>query len=173
VKTFDAARHAQLAMLLGEDIQGNWTLEISDEARYDEGRLRRWSLEADVLSEGTQRFESAPGRTIPDNDPAGIEDRINVTGIGSLHNIAVEVDITHTWIGDLQVSLRSPSETEVILHAQEGRSADDIQHTYTVSDEPALGNLIGQIADGDWVLKVSDRAGLDVGKLNRWALKLS
>jgi subtilisin-like proprotein convertase family protein len=173
VKTFDAASHPDLATLLGDDIRGNWTLEVSDEARYDLGRLRRWSLEADVLSEGSQRFESAPGRAIPDNDPAGIEDRINVTGVGSLHNIAVELDITHTWIGDLEVTLSNPAGTQVVLHEGEGREADDIQRVYTVSDEPDLGDFIGQTADGDWVLKVSDRAGLDVGKLNRWALALS
>ena len=139
----------------------------------DVGHLRRWSLEAEVLADGARRFESAPGQTIPDQDPAGIEDRITVTGIDVFSDISVELDITHTWIGDLRVALTNPGGAEVVLHAQEGRSADDIQRTYTVAEEPALADFIGQPANGEWLLAVSDHARRDVGKLNRWVLTLT
>ncbi len=161
-----------LEAFLGRDIRGTWSLEVSDHARHDEGRLRRWSLEAEVLSDTARRFESAPGLAIPDQDPAGIEDRITVSELGKLEDITVEVDITHTYIGDLRVTLTSPGGREVVLHAEEGRAADDIQRSYSVADTPALGSLVGEAADGDWVLKVSDNAWRDVGKLNRWALVL-
>jgi subtilisin-like proprotein convertase family protein/subtilisin family serine protease len=173
VATFDESILPSLAGFLGKDIRGNWTLEVADHAKYDLGRLRRWSLEAEVLGDGARRFESAPGRTIPDNDRRGIEDRIRVSGVQSLNDVAVEVDITHTWIGDLQVSVKNPAGQEVVLHAREGRSADDIQQTYTPADEPALADFIGEEANGEWVLAVSDQAGQDVGKLNHWALTLS
>jgi len=173
VKSFDETGQPQLSVFLGKGIRGTWTLEISDEARYDLGRLRRWSLEAEVLADGARRFESAPGRTIPDNVPEGIEERITVTGIEALRDLAVEVDITHTWIGDLRVALTNPAGKEVVLHARAGRSADDIQRTYTVADEPALAGFIGQVANGEWTLTISDHASRDVGKLNRWALTLS
>jgi subtilisin-like proprotein convertase family protein len=127
LKTFSTSSARGLSAFLGKDIRGTWTLEVSDHARYDIGRLRRWALEAEVLSDTARRFESAPGRTIPDQDPAGIQDRIAVSGVGSVSNIAVDVDITHTWIGDLRVALINPAGQEVILHAGEGQSADDIQ----------------------------------------------
>jgi subtilisin-like proprotein convertase family protein len=82
------------------------------------------------------------------------------------------VDISHTYIGDLRVAVSNPQNHEIVLHAQEGRSADDIQRTYTVDEKPALRDFIGQPAAGDWVLSVSDNAWRDVGKLNRWSLML-
>jgi subtilisin-like proprotein convertase family protein len=172
VQTFTLQSVPSLATFLGKDIKGTWTLEVSDHARYDTGHLRRWSLEAEVLADTARRFESAPGITIPDQDAAGIADHITVTGLDTIRDIAVDVDITHTYIGDLRVSVSNPQQQEVVLHAREGRSADDIQRTYTVGDEANLGNFIGQPANGDWVLSVSDNAWRDVGKLNRWGLIL-
>ena len=172
MRTFTQESVPALAAFLGKDIKGTWTLEVSDHARYDNGNLRRWTLVAEVLADTARRYESAPGRKIPDQDPAGISDHIRVTKLETVKEIAVEVDITHTYIGDLRVAVSNPQNREVVLHAQEGRSADDIQRTYTVDEEPALRDFIGQPAQGDWVLSVSDNAWRDVGKLNRWSLTL-
>ena len=83
-------------------------------------------------------------------------------------SVEVSVDITHTWIGDLQISVRSPAGTDVILHDETGRSADDVVKTYTASTTSALGSLAGQSISGPWQLSVSDRERRDVGKLNTW-----
>ena len=172
VQTFTLESVPSLAAFLGTAIKGTWTLEVSDHAQYDTGHLRKWTLEAEVLADTARRFESAPGRTIPDQDPVGITDHITVTELESVKEIAVDIDITHTYIGDLRVAVSNPRNHEVVLHAQEGRSADDIQRTYTVDEEPALRDFIGQSGNGDWVLSVSDNARRDVGKLNRWSLTL-
>ena len=87
-------------------------------------------------------------------------------------DIAVDVDITHTWIGDLRVALASPDGHEVVLHAREGRSDDDILQTFTVENEVDLRSFVGRPATGDWQLSVSDHARRDVGKLNRWAMTI-
>jgi subtilisin-like proprotein convertase family protein len=170
--SYDDRSVPALAAFLGTDIRGTWGLEVSDHVRSDTGRLRRWSLEAEVLADTARQFESAPGRAIPDQEPLGIQDRIAVAGVGTVSTIAVDVDITHTWIGDLRIVLADPTGREVILHAREGQAADDIQRRYTIEDEPDLRGFIGQPADGEWVLSVSDHARRDVGKLNRWALLL-
>lgn len=172
VQTFTLESVPSLAAFLGTAIKGTWTLEVSDHAQYDTGHLRKWTLEAEVLADTARRFESAPGRTIPDQDPVGITDHITVTELESVKEIAVDIDITHTYIGDLRVAVSNPRNHEVVLHAQEGRSADDIQRTYTVDEEPALRDFIGLSGNGDWVLSVSDNARRDVGKLNRWSLTL-
>jgi subtilisin-like proprotein convertase family protein len=80
----------------------------------------------------------------------------------------VSVDITHTWIGDLRVSVRSPSGTEAILHDGTGGSADNVVRTYTAANAPPLAALAGQPAGGTWQLNVVDRAAQDEGKLNAW-----
>ena len=172
VKTFDQTAAPDLGAFLGTDIKGTWILSVCDRAKADIGRLRRWTLEAEVQTDSARRFESTPGIGIPDNDPAGIQDGIQVSGVGKVEEIAVEIDITHTWIGDLDVSLRNPGGVEVMLHERAGRSADNIQQTYRIDDTPALRAFLDQDGDGDWTLTASDNAGRDVGKLNRWALVL-
>jgi subtilisin-like proprotein convertase family protein len=172
IATYDQVSAPGLGAFLGTDIKGTWILSVADHARADVGRLRRWTLEAEVQSDSVRRFESSPGIAIPDNDPIGIQDGVQVSGIGKVDEIAVEIDITHTWIGDLNVSVRNPAGVEVALHEREGRSADDIQRTYRIDEAPDLGAFLGQDGDGDWTFSVSDNAGRDVGKLNRWALLL-
>ena len=66
------------------------------------------------------------------------------------------LDISHTFIGDLQVSLASPHCTAIMLHNGEGRSTRDLAKTY--------------IAAGTWQLRIVDRAAQDHGKLNNWRL---
>ena len=83
-------------------------------------------------------------------------------------NVEVSVNITHTYIGDLRVSLLSPSGTEVFLRSQTGGSADNVDEIYTSATTPTLGALAGESINGTWGLKVSDRVGQDVGKLNNW-----
>ena len=71
-------------------------------------------------------------------------------------------------IGDLRVSVVSPSGTEVVLHNRAGASDDSLVRTFTPT--PALATLVGQPATGQWKLKVVDLEKQDVGKLNSWRL---
>lgn len=102
---------------------------------------------------------------VPDNNPTGISSTIPVELSGRLSSVAINVDITHTYIGDLTVNLVKGNQT-ISLHNRTGGSADNIVRTF---DAPAL---IGAAAAGDWTLKVIDLAGQDVGTLNRWSLDL-
>jgi subtilisin-like proprotein convertase family protein len=61
----------------------------------------------------------------------------------------------------------------VNLHNRTSGSADNIVTTYTMATTPELNSLIGQPIQGVWKLHVSDHAGQDVGKLNRWQLKIT
>ncbi|MEJ2285946.1 MAG: proprotein convertase P-domain-containing protein [Desulfobacterales bacterium] len=83
------------------------------------------------------------------------------------------VDITHTWIGDLRVGLTPPDGSEIILHDQTGGSQDNLIKTFSVDNVAALKRLQGKSVLGVWKLHVTDLAGRDTGKLNRWGLKLT
>jgi len=170
IKTFDESNTQVLGKLKGSRIRGTWALEVSDHARFDLGQLINWVIDADVSGDEALRIESAPGRIIPDNDPEGITDTIHVSQRRTITDISIEVDITHTWIGDLKVTLRGPNNISVPLHSQEGREADNIQHLYSLTNEPGLSNFVGQSSNGDWILSVSDNQRRDLGKLNRWAV---
>ncbi len=116
----------------------------------------------------------APALAIPDNNATGVTSTLNVVGSGGTvtSNFNVNVNITHPYIGDLLVKLRSPAGTLVTLHNKTGSSADNIIGNYPLTLTPAqsLASLVGQSLDGTWSLVVSDNAGQDVGILNSWGI---
>jgi lysyl endopeptidase len=111
-------------------------------------------------------YTNATAFPIPDNNPTGIESPIVVSGRSgnALAETRVSVDITHTWIGDLIVTLVAPDGSTTVLHNRTGGSADDIVATYTV-------NLASKPRNGTWRLRVSDNAAADTGRLNSWSIR--
>jgi M6 family metalloprotease-like protein len=109
---------------------------------------------------------------IPDNDPEGVRSSAVIEELGKITEISVSIDITHTYIGDLEVSVESPSGTRVVIHDREGFGPDDIQATYK-SDNTRLDILEGEEIFGSWILWVRDLEGRDVGRLNRWELEIT
>ncbi|MFF1677274.1 M4 family metallopeptidase [Streptomyces sp. NPDC058256] len=114
---------------------------------------------------GGTSFESTTDVSIPDNG-AAVTSSIAVTGRtgNAPTNLAVAVDIVHTYIGDLQVQLVAPDGTAYTLKAYgTGGSADNINTTYTV-------NASSEVANGTWLLRVQDNAAVDTGYINSWKL---
>jgi subtilisin-like proprotein convertase family protein len=171
-KTYDPTTTPDLANLRGVGAQGVWTLTVVDQAAADVGTLRSWKLSLTLAESDPYRAASQPGLQIPDNNPAGVSDGVDITGPGAVREVRVTVDITHTYIGDLRVALRSPSGREVVLHARAGQGADNILQTYDLSKVPDLARFAGDTAAGRWTLLVADLAGRDIGKLNRWELRI-
>ena len=112
-------------------------------------------------------YENNTSIAIPDNNPAGITSVITVADEGVVFGTDVSVNITHTWRGDLIVTLTSPEGTEHTLHNRDGGSADDLIETWTVS------SFNGEDMTGDWTLFVSDNAAADTGTLNSWGMVIS
>jgi subtilisin-like proprotein convertase family protein len=171
-RTFDPAQTPALSALVGQSLKGDWTLHVQDLAAVDGGRLNRWELEVEGQPDALVELEEAPGATIPDNKEPGIERTLTAPSAGRIKDVEVVVEITHTFVGDLLVELVSPTGTIIRLHDRTGGSADNLLKTYTRTTTPRLQDLHGQIIQGAWRLKVSDKVARDVGKLNRWALKI-
>lgn len=131
--------------------------------------VRDVSATVSVLPQGLSDFyyEDIADAAIPDNDANGITRVINVPEAGVVFGADVSVDITHTWQGDLVVSLMSPEGTEHVLHDRSGGSTEDLVQSWT------LDTFNGETMTGDWTLHVSDNSGLDTGTLNHWSLTLS
>jgi subtilisin-like proprotein convertase family protein len=134
--------------------------------------LNSWRLEI-AANGGLVTLEDAAGVSIPDNNPTGVERALTATAEGLVKDVEVSVDITHTYIGDLLVTLVSPAGTNVVLHQRAGGSADNLIKTFAATNTPGLQTLRGQQIQGTWKLKVADLDAIDVGKLNRWALKIT
>ncbi|MFC9844780.1 M4 family metallopeptidase [Streptomyces sp. NPDC060223] len=114
---------------------------------------------------GGTSFENTADVSIPDNG-AAVTSPISVTGRtgNAPANLAVAVDIVHTYIGDLQVQLVAPDGTAYTLKAYgTGGSTDNLNTTYTV-------NASSEVANGTWQLRVQDNAAIDTGYINSWKL---
>jgi len=118
-----------------------------------------------------------PAAAIPDNDPTGVTSMIVVPAGDILVDVTVDVDITHTWRGDLIIELTNPAGTTVTLANGSGGSADDIVTNYddvTVPDGPgSMADFDGEAAVGLWTLFIRDKAGGDTGTLNNWCLNVT
>ncbi len=101
---------------------------------------------------------------IPDADDAGVERTFTIPSTGDLTDLKIALKLTHTYIGDLVISLTSPAGTEVKLHDRAGGSADNIDKTY---DFTLLRVLKGEDPQGVWTLKLVDVAAQDVGTLDQ------
>jgi len=174
-RTYTLADTSALEGFINEPAQGEWVLAVADRARQDTGNLNRWRLKLALSQDRHIRVTSAESLTIPDDDPEGIASQLSVSRDGQVQNLTVSVDITHSWVGDLRVSLVTPSGREVALHDRAGGSDDNIREIYDILNVPGLASLIqdGEQARGVWNLKVADRAQRDVGKLNAWGLNIT
>jgi M6 family metalloprotease-like protein len=116
--------------------------------------------------------QANPMATIPDNTTTGISSTIAIAQSGTVGQIEVSVDIQHTYIGDIQVTLISPRGRSTVLRPQFGGSADNLVATYNSGAQGVLGGMVGQPMMGNWTLNVADRATIDVGMLRSWSIKL-
>ncbi len=117
-------------------------------------------------------LEVTPGLAIPDNNPAGISSQLALNQAGLARRIRTGVGITHTFIGDLQVELVSPSGDRALIHDRKGGDQDNLQQTFDSSANAALAALIGKPAAGNWELRVRDIVGQDTGRLDAWKLEI-
>ena len=189
-----------LGAFFGENPNGNWTLAIEDEGPVDEGMLLSWRLRVTTCGNlqptpiTNPIFADTLARTIPDNGFVNAE--LDVVGTGvNLCGVVVTTDITHTFSGDLDITLSSPQGQTVTLSTDNGGPADDIfvgtrwedsaipnlvtdfAHTTGVTSTPlipeeALSLFSGSDPTGTWILSVADDSNGDTGTLNSWSLEI-
>ncbi len=115
-------------------------------------------------------IETFPNLLIPDDNLTGVTSSLNIESSGEIIDISVNVEIIHSWISDLKVSLVAPDGAEFVLHNHEGANGNDIQKTYDSATLRELANLAGNQVRGNWSLVIVDTASADVGRLVRWGL---
>jgi len=100
--------------------------------------------------------------TVPDNNSAGLSIAFDGPGtIADIQFVELELTLSHTYVGDLQVFLTSPGGTTTqILDRAAGSANHPSSWTYTANA------FRGENADGTWTLKIADLAGADVGRLS-------
>jgi len=123
-----------------------------------------WTLAQGTPPPTGPKFENTTDVTIP--DLTTVESPITVSGVtgNAPAALAVSVDITHTYRGDLVIDLVAPDGTPFRLKSSGSDSGDDVVATYTV-------NASGEVANGVWKLRVQDVARQDTGRINGWSLQ--
>ncbi len=110
--------------------------------------------------------------TIPDANSSGVFSAIPISDRLPLRDIRLSVDITHSYMGDLTVSLIAPNGDRILLQGRTLGRQEKLQATYTVETTPLLRRLLNQPVNGNWQLWVVDHAIGDTGILNNWQLVL-
>jgi len=137
----------------------------------------------------------APNLAIPDRDTTTgangtLQTSVVVPELGTVRDVDVLVNATHTYDGDLVMSLISPY-TSTVLVGNKGTSGDNF--TDTLFDSSCTTPIASGVAPftgcfapdstldvfnmfqrsaGSWTLKVEDTASTDTGTLNSWAVKV-
>ncbi|MBE4592903.1 peptidase S8 [Vibrio navarrensis] len=144
---------------------GTYEVLVYGYAAYSGASLTATHNGSDQPTDGQtpSSYTNANAVAIPDNSSAGVVSEINVLRSGDAGNVSVDLNISHTYIGDLKVTLISPTGGQVVLHNNSGGSANNIRTTLSA-------DFTGYEAKGTWQLKVVDNAKQDTGTLNSWTL---
>ncbi|MFC1759008.1 Calx-beta domain-containing protein [Planctomycetota bacterium] len=122
-----------------------------------------------------------------------ITSTIDVSGMsGTIADVNLGFDISHTWAADLDVSLIAPDGTEINLFTDVGGSGDNFTNTvlddeagtainnaqapFTGTFRPenqALSTVDGINPNGTWTLVIQDDYSQDGGSLNQWSLEIT
>ncbi|MFI8102240.1 M28 family metallopeptidase [Streptomyces sp. NPDC086023] len=124
-----------------------------------------WNLGASTPVPPGPSFESTTDVNIPDYPAAAVNSPITVSGVtgNAPATTKVDVNIVHTYRGDLIVDLVAPDGSVYNLHNRSGGSADNLVQSYTV-------NASSEVANGVWNLRVRDAAAQDIGYINSWKI---
>ncbi len=129
--------------------------------------------------------------TIP-TTVATVTSTLNIPSGVSMSDVNVTVNITHTWINDLSLTLTSPTGTVVTLVANPcspivgvndiAATFDDAGTAFVCSNSPGISGIVlpaqvltafnGQNSTGTWTLSVIDAFAQDGGSLNSWSLNI-
>ncbi|MFK0050359.1 M28 family metallopeptidase [Streptomyces sp. NPDC090741] len=124
-----------------------------------------WNLGAATTVPPGPSFENTADVNVPDSPGAAVTSPITVSGVtgNAPATTKVDVNIVHTYRGDLVVDLVAPDGTVYNLHNRSGGSADNLVQTYTV-------NASSEVANGVWKLQVKDGAAQDTGYIDSWKI---
>ena len=190
-------RPAKLGSIEGQkwnDLNGD-TVKDSNEPG-----LEGWTIFLDA--NGNDVWDNHTQHTVASVDiPQDIENYTTVKsellfqGISSIEDVDVSLDISHTFVADMVVTLISPSGVEVELFSHVGGqpfghldnfhgtilddeaatsiTAGTAPYTGRFRPEQSLSILDGEDPNGIWTLEISDTAGVDIGVLNSWSITVT
>lgn len=122
-------------------------------------------------------------------DNATVASTITFSETGTVKRVTMLLNITHSFDGDLDISLKGPDNTTIDVSSDNGSSLDNYTNTVfhdacptivngtapftgCFAPEQALASFVGKPVNGVWTLQVADDASLDTGTVTGWSLAL-
>jgi len=127
---------------------------------------------------------------IPDNSTVGATSTINVPNNVTISDVNIGVNITHMWIGDIKLSIKSPANKTVQLIASSFCAPQDMSvifddngtnavcnstapgYSGTIKPSGNLSDYNGDNAQGVWTLFMEDQGSADTGSLTSWNVEI-
>ncbi len=104
---------------------------------------------------------------IPDNDETGLVLTVDAEAAGTLKGAALDINIEHTWRGDLEISVVHPDGTTVVVQEADGEQAENLEARYAIPD------FFDKAASGQFQVIVKDTARQDTGRVVSATLELT
>lgn len=165
VQEFMAAHVAGIPRLMRSEVC-NDTIDNDGDTRADCMDMDCASNAACMMPPVMGTTTATPNTAIPDNNTTGAVSEINITEPGQIASLAVDVGITHTYRGDLKVTLEHAGRTVTLIDRQ-GGGTDNIREAFSIAD------FNGTEAMGVWRLRVVDTSRTDTGTFNTWGLRIT
>ena len=176
------------------DLNGNGTLEeigVEDVITVASADVPQLISDEGLTTEVITVASADVPQLISDEDLTTVVSELVIDSTaGTIADVNVVFDISHTWVNDLTIELISPTGTRVLLFDQVGLDGDDFSNTtldgestqsildgtapFTGVYQPQepLSMLAGEFVEGIWTLEVVDSWDLDGGFLNSWSLEI-
>ncbi|KAF0118114.1 MAG: peptidase S8/S53 subtilisin kexin sedolisin [Rhodospirillaceae bacterium] len=137
------------------------------EARAVVRLAETWEIQSTYASQVSVTASRAPDLAIDDHST--VTDPVRIGEDLVIDHVEVRLDLAHSWVGDLRVTLTSPSGTvSTLVYDPGGGGADQQDIRFTLSSV----QFWGENGLGTWQLAVTDTTGYDTGRLNSWELSL-
>ncbi len=121
---------------------------------------------APITAPARDRAYTATGNvSIPDNATTGAKLDLAVPDTFTYASVTVDVDVVHTYRGDLTVSLLRNGTQVKVLQQNAGGSSQDLKASYTLTAAEAGAS------NATWTLKVVDNAAQDTGSIHSFKLR--
>ena len=113
---------------------------------------------------------------IPDANSVGHVSSIQINNSETIQHLSRDLSLTHTDIGELSVTLMSPSGTSIQVLNPTHQGQTDFDGNIGWSIPFASGNNLsfsGEDTVGSWTLRVVDNIAGNSGLLNSWGIRIN
>jgi Zn-dependent metalloprotease/subtilisin-like proprotein convertase family protein len=174
VRTYNLGSVPALKNCIGDRVWGKWTLAVTDLSKENVGSLLSWGVKflVQAVEKEELKRELFPWLLIPDNNPSGIESRIEIERRGKIVDLSLSVEISHPSTGELKVILTVPSGEELVLHDRSGYGIQGLKKTFSTESDGFLLPAVNKEMRGIWTLKVADQKEGNEGSLDSWGLSI-